>query len=487
MQHTRKVFIFAHTFRFAIIATMTKSKKGNWFRRNWWWLGGLVLAPLVLFVAVAVSFTLGYTLGSHKFNALVSGNISNVFETETPRAISEAEEIDFEPFWDAWTLLNQRFYGSATFASTTVGQVSGQEKVWGAISGLTASYGDPFTTFLPPEDNEIFEADIQGEFSGVGMEIGSRNGLLTVISPLPGTPAAQAGIRPKDVVAEIDGVDSLNMPTDQAVRLIRGPKGEPVVLSILREGQTGPLEITVIRDVIDIPTITTELSGDVFIISLYSFTAKSPELFKNALQEFIDSGSERLILDLRGNPGGFLQAAVSVSSWFLAADKLIVEEDFGGNQENKPHYSQGFNVFTDRLKMVILTNGGSASASEIVAGALRDHRVALLVGQTTFGKGSVQELFDLTDETSLKITIAKWLTPSGDHISEDGIVPDIPVGDNYSRDEFASSFDIDDQDPMIAVAKKALQDPDFKNFFDEVPAEYLATSSATSTASTTAE
>jgi carboxyl-terminal processing protease len=174
--------------------------------------------------------------------------------------------------------------------------------------------------------------------------------------------------------------------------------------------------------------IDTELRSDgVFVISLYSFSANSTKLFRNALEEFANSGSSRLVLDLRGNPGGYLEAAIDMASWFLPSGDVVVSEDFGKNGEPLIHRSRGYDVFTDKLKMVVLVDGGSASASEILAGALRDNGKATLVGETTYGKGSVQEVVNLTNDTALKITIAKWFTPKGISISEEGITPDIQV------------------------------------------------------------
>jgi carboxyl-terminal processing protease len=175
------------------------------------------------------------------------------------------------------------------------------------------------------------------------------------------------------------------------------------------------------------PTVDTEKKGDVFIIRLYSFSAISPDLFRNALREFMMSGTNKLILDLRGNPGGYLEAAQDMASWFLPTGKVIVSEDFKDKSKNQVFRSKGYNIFNDKLKFVILIDGGSASASEILAGALHEHGVAKLVGAKSFGKGSVQELVDITSDTSLKVTIARWLTPNGNSISHMGIMPDVEV------------------------------------------------------------
>lgn len=326
-------------------------------------------------------------------------------------------EADFEAFWKTWTVLNEKFVSKKKIPTD-------EEKVWGAISGLTKSFDDPYTVFFPPVESKAFAEDIKGEFGGVGMEIGLRDEVLTVVSPLKGSPAERAGIRAGDRIFKIDDKITTDMAVDAAVKLIRGEKGTAVKLSIVRNGDSKPIEISITRDTINIPTIDTKLREDgVFVISLYSFSENSPGLFAKALREFIVSGSDKLVLDLRGNPGGYLEAAVDMASWFLPAGKIIVREDLGKNQEEEVYRSRGYDIFNDKLKMVILINRGSASASEILTGALLEHGKAVVVGERSFGKGSVQELVKITPETSLKVTIARWLTPNGLSISEGGITP----------------------------------------------------------------
>ncbi|MEX0917028.1 MAG: S41 family peptidase [Candidatus Paceibacterota bacterium] len=335
------------------------------------------------------------------------------------RSSSTPANVDFDPFWKAWHLLDERFV-----PATTTQMVTDEEKVWGAIQGLAGSYNDPYTVFLPPADKEMFEEDISGFFGGVGMEVGSRDGRITIISPLKGTPAERAGLLSGDVIVRVDGTVTEGKSVDEVVKLIRGEVGDPVKLTIFREGENELLEVTVVRDVINIPTIETELRADgIFVIELYNFSAVSSNQFRSALREFIESGSDKLILDLRGNPGGFLNAAVEMASWFLPAGKVIVREDHG--EEERLHRSRGYDIFNENLKMAVLVDQGSASASEILAGALREHGIATLIGERTFGKGSVQELVPVTNETSLKVTVAQWLTPNGNSISAGGLTPDV--------------------------------------------------------------
>ena len=352
-----------------------------------------------------------------------------------------SSEVDFAPFWKVWQVLDEKFVPTKVSTSTSVSVATStvQDRVWGAIGGLTGSLGDPYTVFFPPEESKSFEAEISGNFEGVGMEIGIKNEVITVVAPLKGNPAQKAGILAGDKIISIDGQSTINMSVDKAVKLIRGKVGTKVKITVAREGKKEPLEFTITREVINIPTVDTEIRDGVFIIKLYNFYSASPNLFREALREFIESDSDKLILDLRGNPGGYLEAAVDMASWFLPLGKVIVSEDFGKNAPNQIYRSKGYDIFNSNLKMVALVDGGSASASEILAGALKEHGIAKLVGTKTFGKGSVQEVVKITPETSLKVTIARWLTPLGNSISENGLVPDFEV--KLTPEEFSKGKD----------------------------------------------
>jgi len=395
---------------------------------------GRLRNSVIAFVLLAVVFYAGVSYGKSAQPAIESVALENKM---LPPAVTT--NADFAPFWSAWVTLQDKFVPVATTTTT-----SDQERVWGAVAGLAASFKDPYTVFLPPKEAELFQSEINGNFSGVGMEVGIKDEVLTVIAPLKGTPAERAGVHSGDKILKINDEVSAVMKVDEAVRKIRGKKGTEVRLTLARDGKNEPFEITIVRDTIEIPTIETEikppsaaadggagtgseLQSGVFVIRLFNFSGQSPRLFRDALKRFADSGSDKLLLDLRGNPGGFLDAAVDMASWFLPSDKVVVSEDFGGKAAAKVHRSRGYNVFTAGLKMAILVNGGSASASEILAGALQEHHIAKLVGVKTFGKGSVQELIDITPETALKVTVARWLTPNSTSISNGGLTPDIVV------------------------------------------------------------
>jgi len=327
---------------------------------------------------------------------------------------------DFTPFWKVWNIVNEKYPGAE--------EISGQERVYGAIQGLLDSLGDPYSEFFSPEDAKVFEEDISGSFGGIGVEIGTRDRVLTVIAPLKGTPAERAGLKSGDRIIRIDEELTTSIGVDEAVSLIRGAEGTTVRLTILREGAEEPLEISVVRDIIQIPTLDTEKRSDgIFVIKLYTFSGNSPTLFRNAIREFARAKTDKLLLDLRGNPGGYLEAAISMASWFLPEGKVVVTEDYGEEREPKVYRSRGYDVFSDALKFVILIDGGSASASEILAGAMQDHKRAIVVGEKSYGKGSVQEVVQVTPDTLLKITVAKWLTPSGAVITDTGLTPDYEV------------------------------------------------------------
>lgn len=369
-------------------------------------------------VLAAGTFFSGIQLGQ---GVAGQGQLASIFSLFA--AEPAVEETSLEQFWEVWHLLDDKFA-----AGTSTQRLSDEEKIQGAIDGLVGAYGDPYTVYLPPADTESFTADISGEFSGVGMEVGMRDGFITIIAPLPETPAMQAGLLAGDVITQIDETSTEGMSIGEAVNLIRGPKGSEVVLTIFRQGELDFIEIGVVRDTIEIPTVRTEQVADTFIIALYSFNQIAEQKFREALLEFVGSGADNLVVDLRGNPGGFLESSVSIAGFFLPSGKVVVQESFVGDRADDVFRSRGrtFREFTPD-SLVVLVDGGSASASEILAGALQDHEVATVIGAQTFGKGSVQELVELSDGSSLKVTIARWLTPNGTSISDGGLTPDIVI------------------------------------------------------------
>ena len=386
---------------------------------------GAVLA-LVLVVGFAGGLKVGASGNSYALSHIpILGDSLNA----TPDS-----SADFTAFWKAWNVLNDRFV--QTHASSTLPGT--KEKLWGAIAGMTASFGDPYTVYLPPEQAKSFQESIAGEFGGVGMEIGIKDNILTVIAPLKGTPAERAGMLAGDQLAAIDGKSTEGLSIDEAIKRIHGKKGTTVTFKVARDGKL--LDVSIVRDIISVPTVeqTYDKETGVYTIAIYEFTATSAGLFDKALAQFRASGSRKLIVDVRGDPGGYLDAAVSIASHFLPEGATIVTEDYKGKQENLVHRSKGTGGVPSGTQVAVLMDQGSASASEILSGALQDAKVATLIGTRSFGKGSVQELVDI-DGGSLKITIARWLTPSGRSISDGGLTPDIKV--ERSRDDFLAGKD----------------------------------------------
>lgn len=332
------------------------------------------------------------------------------------------KSVDLTNFWKAWNALNANYV--ITHASSTL--PTSKDRLFGAISGLASSYGDPYTVFFPPVEAKAFADNISGSFAGVGMEIDVKDNVLTVIAPLKGTPAAAAGIKAGDIVAAIDGKTTDGLSTEKAVSEIRGPIGTTVDLTIIRDGKS--LDIKIVRDTIQIPETDDGLDpkNGVYHIALYEFTSNSADLFNQALVRFKASGGNKLVIDLRSNPGGYLDAAVDIASHFLPKGATVVTEDFGGKGTNQVHTSLGYDDVPVGTKIVVLIDSGSASASEILAGTLQDTHTATLIGTKSFGKGSVQTLIDL-DKGSLKVTVARWITPLGHWIMGNGITPDITV------------------------------------------------------------
>ncbi len=413
-----------------------ESKVSNGVNRARWKAAGV-------FMAIVVAFGVGmYTGVNERVSSLVSAQTQGISLSGV-----QPSGVDFAKFWQAWALLNKNFV--ETHSSSTA--PTDQEKLYGAIKGLTESYGDPYTTFLPPVEAKQFNEAIAGSFGGVGMEMGDKDGKITVIAPLAQMPAERAGIRSGDVVVMVDATSTAGLTVDDAVKIIRGPKGTQVKLTLERASTTQPIVVSIIRDTINVPTIDGSSKNGVYTIALYSFTENSAELFRQELRRFVQSGDKKMILDLRGNPGGYLEAAVQMASFFLPIGETIVTEDYKGKQTNSVHRSLGYNVFAGKgLKMAILVNQGSASASEILAGALQQHNVAKLVGTRTFGKGSVQQLLQLGGGAEIKITVARWLTPNGSNISDGGLQPDIKV--ERTQEEFAAG-----KDPQMDAALKWLK------------------------------
>lgn len=372
-----------------------------------------IILVIILVILIGGSLGSGYFLGYHKKTCPVCTPL------EKPCPYCKPEKLDFSLFWEAWTKLEENFVNKE--------KLDIQKMIYGAISGMVNSLGDPYTVFFNPEETKRFISDIEGSFEGIGAEVGIKKGQLTIVAPLEGAPAQKAGLRPEDKILKIGDVSTSDLTIDEAVGLMRGPKGTPVILTIFRNEWDQSKEITITRDTINVPSIKWELKkNNIAYIKLYQFSNNIGSDFENAAIQILQSPADRIILDLRGNAGGVLNGAGDVAGWFLKRGEIITIEDFGGKKEREEYKAEG-NAKLLSYPIVVLINQGTASASEILAGALRDNRGIKLVGETSFGKGVVQGLEELSGGSTLKVTVANWLTPKGQSINEKGLDPDIKV------------------------------------------------------------
>ncbi|OGY62830.1 MAG: hypothetical protein A2745_03500 [Candidatus Harrisonbacteria bacterium RIFCSPHIGHO2_01_FULL_44_13] len=374
----------------------------------------IILAVSAVMIAALLSggfYYFGYKTGVQQSKTIIIEEARNI---ETPEKIG----VDFSVFWQAWEKLKEEHVRGA--------EAKNQDLVYGAISGMVDSLKDPNTNFFPPEDSKKFEEDVNGSFGGIGAEIGIRDDQLVIVAPLKGSPAERAGLKSGDKILKVDDKVTAGMKVNDAVKIIRGEIGAKVVLMISRKDWENPKDISIVRETIIIPTVDWEMKeGNLAHIKLYNFSENAPLAFYKAGLEALLNGAQGVILDLRNDPGGFLEVAVHLAGWFLEKGSTVVAEEFrSGN--NRTFAAQGNEALKD-LPVVVIINQGSASASEILAGALRDNRGVKLIGEKSFGKGTVQELFRLKDDSSIKITVARWLLPNGQVIDENGLQPDYEV------------------------------------------------------------
>jgi carboxyl-terminal processing protease len=398
--------------------------------------GGLIIAGSLFFTGYFVAKNrqiLASEGGSGQYASSSITTIKGKFQTPVQ------SEANFNLFWDVWKLLEKEYVNKD--------KLSEKDMLYGAIHGMVAATNDPYTVFMDPKQAQSFSDDMAGTFEGIGAEIGLKKNQLVVIAPLPGTPAEKAGIRAGDAILAINGSSTQGMSTDQAVSLIRGPKNTEVVLRILHLHDTKDQEIRLRRDAIVVKSVRTEYRADgIFVIKVSNFNNDTESLFNLAVSEAIAKKPKGLILDLRNNPGGYLDTAIAMASKWIKSG-VVVSEHFHDGSINE--YKADGSARLENMKTIVLVNQGSASASEIVSGALQDYGKAIILGKQTFGKGSVQVLENLPDGSSLKVTIAKWYTPHGMNISEKGITPDKEV--DYTPKDYENNLD-----PQLDAAVKLL-------------------------------
>ena len=409
---------------------------------NWRKIASTIMKKIVYSIIILVLIVAGFG-GGFLYGKNSRPSIEKVTGLQNLEQGKNAD-VDFTLFWDAWTRVQEKFVNR--------GKLDYQKMVYGAISGMLNSLGDPYTVFMTPQENKNFSQSLQGNLEGIGAEVGMRKEIVTIISPLADSPAMKAGLKAGDQILKINDKITVAMTVDEAVNLIRGPKGTEVALTIGREGWTEAKEFKITRAVINVPIVKFEMkqAGErpIAYVALYQFTDNSAAEFQKSVQQILTSNAKGIILDLRNNPGGYLESAVDIAGWFMSQGRLVVTEDYGNGKKNE-HYSKGYNKL-DAYPVIVLMNQGSASASEILAGALRDDKGVKLVGERSFGKGSVQELEQMASGTSLKVTVAKWLTPSGHSIMDSGLEPDVKVEVQQS--------DIDSgKDPQLDKALEMLK------------------------------
>lgn len=410
------------TFKFAPFALFSKYMKSRLSRF-------FLVVSFVLVVLAAVA--LGYFFGNRNFVLNQNKQVTFVH-----RDLGAPKDVDFNLFWEAYDQLKGSYFG----------EIDLKKFLYGAISGGYASLGDPYTTFLPPEATAEFEKELSGELEGIGIKIGALDDYPAVIASLPDSPAERAGLKPKDKIVKIDGTETKGMILDEAVSKIRGEKGTVVKLEIVRGSET-QRTFEIKREKITVQTIESRKVDDVTVIVINEFGTETKGEFLKAVDQAAQDGADKIVLDLRNNPGGLLDGAVDVAGEIFGEKTVaVIEENHSGRREMA---TSGKGTLK-QAKLVALVNGGSASAAEILAGAIQDHGRGKIIGEKTFGKGTVQQLEKLSGGASTKITVSHWLTPKGNSIDKNGITPDVEVkeGDNPL---------FDSQDPLLERALEELK------------------------------
>ncbi|HOY55848.1 MAG TPA: S41 family peptidase [bacterium] len=409
------------------------------------WLLRFIIVILIG-VIVFMAFSFGRKVGKSTITTQVPETSANtqfgqvLDKEQLPEYLKK--DVNFDIFWQVWSKIQNEYIERP---------VPETKLFYGAMMGLVAALGDPYSMFLEPQISKEFQAELQGHFEGIGAEIAVKNNQLTVVSPLPESPAEKAGLKAGDKIILIDDLTTTGLDASQAVQKIRGPKGTQVVLTIARGDALEQKKIVIIRDTIKIISASWKMeeknNKKIAVIKLSNFNEDTDSRLVAAINEILTQNPQGIILDLRGNPGGYIDQAISVGSHWVSVGKTIVVEKFFDDKQTQ-HLANG-QAELKNYKTVVLINKGSASASEIVAGALKDHQLATIVGEQSFGKGSVQNLEDLPDGSAVKLTIARWLTPNGTTIDKQGITPDVVV--ELTEEDFNN-----DKDPQLEKALELL-------------------------------
>lgn len=389
---------------------------------------------LRIIIVVLIVYTAGYAVG-HRNIEFEKGFIPKIVNTD----LGQPKDIDFSIFWQAYDLVKSKFFGFSN--------VKTQDILSGAISGMVNALKDPYTVFMSKEEAQLFSDDLSGKFDGIGAELEAKDGYLVIVAPLSGSPAEKAGINAQDMIVKIDGNNVQDMTFVQAIDKIRGPKGSTVTLNIVRTGWDKPQDIKIKRDTIIVKSVTYQMKNDIAVIKISQFGDDTIDLFNKAIDFAIKKNAKGIVIDLRNNPGGYLQSAVDVANFFLDKGEIIVIEK-GKEGTEIPSLTTSIPKLKDK-PLVVLINGGSASASEIFSGAIQDYGRGKLIGVRSFGKGSVQTISSLKDGSEIKVTIAEWLTPKKRQINKKGIEPDIKI-------ELTDDDKKADKDPQLDRALQEL-------------------------------
>jgi carboxyl-terminal processing protease len=404
---------------------------------------GIYLSVILFVCAFGLGVLTGQAMFINKQIKDEDGQVQISKVINLNRVMNRSDSVDFVQFWQVWDRIKEKYVKN---------DVNEADLFYGAIEGMVYSLGDPYSVYMTPDMALDFAKDLSGEFEGIGAEIGIKNDQLTVVSPLSNSPAEQAGLRPGDKILAIDKESTYGMDVNTAVSKIRGTAGTEVVLLITRNGINKSFDVKINRAKINVPSVTLEIkNNNIAYIRVLQFNENTERDFNKFIDQIMAQKIEGIILDLRNNPGGFLDTAVIMASEWVENGVIVSERSKLGIDKN--HITLGSHRLKD-FKTVVLVNGGSASASEIVAGALQDYKKAVIVGEKTFGKGSVQDFETFFDGSALKLTVAEWHTPGGRNINEEGISPDIEFIVNWETEKI-------DEDKMLDKAIEILNNEVF--------------------------
>jgi len=386
-----------------------------------------IILVIGLIFFIVISFVGGFYFGVIKTLQRQYGTTVGKVLSDAPKYITK-DFIETDLFWKVWEQLSTNYVDRP---------INEEDLFYGAVRGMVESVGDPYSIFLDPDETQLFQQELSGSFEGIGIEIGLKMDQLVVIAPLPDTPAAAAGLKAGDRILKINDFDTSNIGLDYAVSLIRGEGGSIVTLMIQSKDEDEARDVEITRDVINVESVRWSVEryqdSTFALVEILYFDDQTYSEFAGTVNDILLEDPDGIILDLRNNPGGYLDTAIDVTGEFLSKDTVVIEDFVNDQQE----YASENSGRLKNMNVAVLVNAGSASASEIVAGALQDHGRAVIIGEQTFGKGSVQDYSQFEDGSSLKMTVAKWLTPNGRSIEEEGITPDIIVelsDEDYNND-----------------------------------------------------